>query len=135
MVSSKCQHVFGKKGRTLFLSPMVPAAASCTRLRARCAFAVMGSWAHAGGWDGKFDSLDNFAVGRVASAEPDSLTRRMLRPLDAGFSGASLFFSELRQDTELVGDALTTAETNQLLNGFYLFAYENFDLAYPMQKF
>ena len=81
-----------KKGRTLFLSPMVPAAASCTRLRARCAFAVMGSWAHAGGWDGKFDSLDNFAVGRVASAERDSLTRRMLRPLDAGFSGASLFF-------------------------------------------
>ena len=70
---------------------MVPAAASCIRLRARCAFAVMGSWAHAGGWDGKFDSLDNFAVGRVASAETDSLTRRMSRLLDVDFNGDLVF--------------------------------------------
>jgi hypothetical protein len=46
----------------------------------------------AGGSDGESDSLGNFAKERGAFAEPDSLARRMPRPLNADFSGASSFF-------------------------------------------
>jgi hypothetical protein len=60
-----------------------------------------------GGWDGESNSLGNFVEGRGAFAEPDSLARRMPRPLDADFSGASFFFSELRRDTKPLGDALS----------------------------
>jgi hypothetical protein len=47
--------------------------------------------------EGESDSLGNFAEGRGAFAEPDSLVRRMPKPLDADFGGDSLFFrGELR---------------------------------------
>ena len=45
-------------------------------------------------------------LGMGVFAEADSSARRMPRLLDADFSGGFPFLTEMRQDTELVGDPL-----------------------------